>query len=130
MFTGTGNLLFRKIKERDVELNAAKMRLWNYLQQNPYGCTFRRDYPLSIYIVDFYCAKLKLVIEVENTKGFSKDVAAHHKLRLENLQTHGYKFLGFSSEDIEKRMVQVMDEIEQLSTDLKSASLPRVEDIG
>jgi leucyl-tRNA synthetase len=39
---------------------------WNHLRRKQlYGRTFRRQHPISPYIVDFYCSQIRLVIEVD-----------------------------------------------------------------
>ncbi|HEY3781573.1 MAG TPA: DUF559 domain-containing protein [Fimbriimonadaceae bacterium] len=44
----------------------AERVLWKCLRANRfYGLKFRRQLPLGPYIVDFYCEKLKLVIELD-----------------------------------------------------------------
>jgi len=39
--------------------------LWNELKGNRIGYQFMRQKPIGQYIVDFYCAKLRLAIEVD-----------------------------------------------------------------
>ncbi len=46
-------------------LTDAEARIWLRLKGKPEGVHFRKQHPIGSYIVDFYCAKAKLVIEVE-----------------------------------------------------------------
>lgn len=40
--------------------------LWENLRDNQLqGFKFRRQHPISLYIADFYCHKLKLIIEID-----------------------------------------------------------------
>ena len=49
-------------------------KLWNYLKNSQLdGYKFRRQYGIENYIVDFYCPKLKLVIEIDGG-GYYKTV--------------------------------------------------------
>ena len=44
----------------------AEQRLWRALRRDQLdGLSFRRQHPLGPYIVDFYCAHLLLVVEVD-----------------------------------------------------------------
>jgi very-short-patch-repair endonuclease len=48
--------------------NLTKPELWLWLrlkQREPYGLVFRNQHPLGPYVLDFYCAKAKLCIEVD-----------------------------------------------------------------
>ncbi len=39
--------------------------LWYLLRRNSLGWHFRRQHPIGPYILDFYCAALKLCVEVD-----------------------------------------------------------------
>ena len=39
--------------------------LWEILRRNGLGVKFRRQYSVENYVVDFYCPKLRLAIELE-----------------------------------------------------------------
>ncbi len=41
--------------------------MWGYLKTKPLGFKFRRQHPYYNYILDFYCHKLKLIIEVDGS---------------------------------------------------------------
>jgi len=43
----------------------AENRIWQWLRHRPLGYKFRRQVPIGPFIVDFYCAELKLVIEID-----------------------------------------------------------------
>lgn len=46
----------------------AEAVLWKYLQnKQAFGYRFRRQKVIGKYIVDFYCPKLKLVIEIDGS---------------------------------------------------------------
>jgi imidazole glycerol-phosphate synthase subunit HisF len=65
MFYNASPLIFERAKELRANLTPAESVLWGYLKSKPLGYKFRRQHPVSIYIVDFFCYKLKLVIEVD-----------------------------------------------------------------
>lgn len=44
----------------------AEQKLWeDVLKHRPLGYKFTRQKPLDFFIVDFYCAKLRLAIELD-----------------------------------------------------------------
>ena len=47
------------------ELTDAEARIWLRLKGRSDGAHFRKQHPIGPYIVDFYCAKAKLVIEID-----------------------------------------------------------------
>ncbi len=47
-------------------MTEAELILWDRLSNNKLGgFKFRRQHPISRYVVDFYCHKVLLVIEVD-----------------------------------------------------------------
>ena len=53
-------------------LSPPEARLWSRLRQRAPGLpTFRRQHPIGPYVLDFYCAKARLAIEID---GMSHDV--------------------------------------------------------
>jgi very-short-patch-repair endonuclease len=100
---------------RDLRNNSTlgEVILWKKLKGKQfYGYDFHRQKPLLEYIVDFYCPKLKLVIEIdgkyhEHSDFFDKDV-----LRQKNLENYNLTFLRFSENDIKGQLLNVLRAIE------------------
>ena len=46
-------------------MSPPEVRLWQALREEPSGRRFRRQHPAGPYVLDFYCAKAKLAIEVD-----------------------------------------------------------------
>lgn len=67
MFYRAEPLIFERAKELRNNLTHAEMMLWGYLRTNPSGYEFRRQHPVGRYVADFFCYKLKLVIEVDES---------------------------------------------------------------
>jgi very-short-patch-repair endonuclease len=58
--------LFRLANHMRHEPTEAEQTLWNELRKfRSKGYVFRRQHPIDFYIADFYCHKVKLVIEVD-----------------------------------------------------------------
>lgn len=56
--------------------------LWSRLKGDQLGERFRRQYQLDQYIVDFYCPRLKLAVEVDGK------VHALHEVRNQVRESH------------------------------------------
>jgi len=84
--------------------NASKLRedmtepekiLWENLRLKPEGCKFRRQHPIGIYILDFYCHKLRISIELDGGYHLAKDQKEKDENRTEYLRELGiceYRF--------------------------------------
>lgn len=76
------------------------------------GYKFNRQKPLDRYIVDFYCKKLSLVIEVDGSIHAGEAANLNDKKRQKILESLGLVFLRFDNGDIKFNMMQVKREIE------------------
>ena len=71
---------------------------------------FLRKYPVKIYkqriigrfIVDFYCASAKLVIEIDGSQHYEPQGMAHDAERSTFLSALGLEVLRFSNRDIDR----------------------------
>ncbi len=70
---------------------------------------FLKHYPVKIYkqriidnfVVDFYCAKARLVIELDGSQHYTEEGCLHDELRSAILEQYGIKVLRFSNYDID-----------------------------
>jgi very-short-patch-repair endonuclease len=89
--------------------------LWNKLKDNPWGCKFRRQHPIHIFIVDFYCHRLKLVIEIDGGYHNEPDQILKDRERSELLEFQDLKIIRFSNEevkyDIDKVVIKIQEKI-------------------
>ncbi|MEP4596010.1 MAG: endonuclease domain-containing protein [Cyclobacteriaceae bacterium] len=67
--------------------------------------------PLGNYIVDFYCKKLSLVIEIDGESHFHDEAPLADAKRQAVLESLGLKFLRFDDLDVKHNMPQVLGEI-------------------
>ena len=86
---------------RDVVKRARKLRsemslpeglLWRELRKRPAGLKFRRQHPAGIYVLDFYCAAVRLALEVDgfahdSIRAAKADQARAHFLRSQHIAT-------------------------------------------
>ena len=74
------------------EMTLPEVKLWGVLRERPGGFKFRRQHPAGVYILDFYCAAVRLAIEVDgwahDTGGVAKaDAARGAALREQHIAT-------------------------------------------
>ena len=85
--------------------------LWTRLKGSALGYKFRRQCGIEKYIVDFYCPKVKLVIEVDGITHDEESVAIRDSEREEYLVSLGLKVIRFSSNDVLKNVDSVVESI-------------------
>jgi len=76
-------------------------RLWRWLRTRPYGYKFRRQVPIGPFIVDFYCAELKLVIEVDGRHHSNIDMHEYDDARTLDLYLMGYRVFRIANETLD-----------------------------
>ncbi|MFD2516913.1 endonuclease domain-containing protein [Salinimicrobium flavum] len=92
MFYGASPYIHQRAKElRKTETRAEKI-LWSFLSNNKLEVKFRRQHPVSQFIVDFYCHKIKLVIEVDGEIHLKKEKRDKDQMRTEHLQNFNLHF--------------------------------------
>ena len=97
MFYGASKLIFQKAEELRKNMTPAEEIMWGMLKGNQFEVKFRRQHPLFLYIADFYCHELKLVIEIDGSIHDIEDVKINDSIRendlkeftLENLYING-----------------------------------------
>ena len=81
---------------RQLRNNSTKseIKLWHHLKGNQLrGYDFHRQKPIDNYIVDFFCNKLKLAIELDGYTHSFKEVFERDKLKEQSLQKLGITIL-------------------------------------
>jgi len=86
-------------KELRKNMTYAEIALWSAIRNKTLkGYKFRRQVPISNYIVDFYCPELMLVIEID---GRSHDLKQDKDvLRQQELEKFGLKIIRFSEAEV------------------------------
>ncbi|MFA5308277.1 MAG: DUF559 domain-containing protein [Dehalococcoidales bacterium] len=93
-------------------LTEAERCLWQRLKLKHLGYVFYRQKPIGNYIVDFYCQKAKLVVEVDGGQHFTDETAGNDRIRDEYLQSLGLKVLRFSNSEVLKYTDRVAEKIQ------------------
>jgi very-short-patch-repair endonuclease len=99
-------------------------KLWKELRQfRKKGFIFRRQHPLDIFIADFYCHKLKLVIEVDGEIHDSTDAKEYDDGRSSELVRFGIRVLRFKNLDVLNNIENVLSTLNNYISENSSPSL-------
>uniref|UniRef100_UPI004047B89E endonuclease domain-containing protein n=1 Tax=Algoriphagus sp. TaxID=1872435 RepID=UPI004047B89E len=106
----------KNLKEfsRDLRSHStlSEILLWQKLRASQFReYAFNRQKPLGNYIVDFYCLKLNLVIEVDGNSHFFEESVMEDQDRQKVIERMGVNFLRFSDLEVKRSMPSVLEEI-------------------
>jgi very-short-patch-repair endonuclease len=97
----------------------AETTVWRYLRNRNLGFKFRRQHPIVRFIIDFYCAELKLCIEVDGNTHLEEDQLEYDAARTEYLEMPGRKVIRFTNEDVRYNIQAVIQAIRETCSELK-----------
>jgi len=94
-------------------MTPAERALWQRLRRNQLdGWHFRRQHPVGSFIVDFFCAKAKLVVEVDG--GIHQQQRAYDAERTRLLEgVKGYRVIRFSNDEVLNDIESVLARIRE-----------------
>ncbi|HUS01980.1 MAG TPA: endonuclease domain-containing protein [Chitinophagaceae bacterium] len=113
MFLGASKIIFENAKELRKNMTHAESILWAHLKTKPNGLKFRRQHPLGIYIADFYCHKLKLVIELDGKIHDNEEVILNDEIRQKLMEKDGLTVIRFKNNEILNDITKVVIALEQ-----------------
>jgi very-short-patch-repair endonuclease len=88
----------------------AETKLWACLRNRQLGdFKFRRQHPIDRFIVDFYCAACRLVIEVDGDS--HAEQVEYDQARTEWLNDRGYRVIRFTNRDVFQQLDAVLEAI-------------------
>ena len=119
MHFGADALSFRLAEELRIRMTKAEVMLWEALRDKQLdGIKFRRQHPVGRFIVDFYCHKYLLVIELDGRIHLAKDVKEKDLNREAELKELGLHIIRFKNEEVlsnlEEVKVKIIDYIKTL----------------
>ena len=87
-------------------------KLW-YLFLKDYPVRFQRQKCIDNYIVDFYCFKAKLIIELDGGGHYDAEAERHDQYRTKVLEKYGLKVIRFCNLDVDKNFYGVCTVIDE-----------------
>ena len=82
-------------------MTEAEFRLWLRLRARAVeGLKFRRQVPIGPFIVDFFCAERRLVVEIDGSQHFAEAAIAADARRTAWLEARGFRVLRLTNPDV------------------------------
>ena len=101
-----------RARELRHDMTPAEKILWHELRGNKLGVHFRRQQVIAGFIVDFYCHKAALVIEVD---GDIHDLQQEEDARREKvLREMGLRIVRFGNEEVMRDLSAVVGNVRGL----------------
>jgi very-short-patch-repair endonuclease len=91
----------------------AERKLWSLLRNNRLGVKFRRQVPYGPYILDFYCVKARLVVELDGSQHYTPEGRQRDAIRDAYLRNDGLEVVRFLNDEVfvnEEGVEQVISE--------------------
>lgn len=100
---------------RNNSVSRAEKYIWKAgLSRNQMGVKFKRQRPILNFIVDFFCAELKLIIEIDGNSHYIK--GDYDRYRHEMLSSMGFTIIRFSEGEVLNNFDDVFLLFDMLST--------------
>ncbi|OHE57422.1 MAG: hypothetical protein A2Z47_10310 [Thermodesulfovibrio sp. RBG_19FT_COMBO_42_12] len=90
----------------------AEKLLWSKLRRKQLkGVQIYRQRIIDDYIVDFYCPKADLIIEIDGSQHYTDEGINKDKIRDNFLKIQGFKVLRFSDKEVFENLKGVVEKI-------------------
>jgi very-short-patch-repair endonuclease len=88
------------------------MILWTHLRAKRFaGFKFRRQHPCHPYILDFYCPRTRLAVELDGGQHFEDAATRYDERRTAHLHERRIRVLRFSNDLVFRKLAAVLDAI-------------------
>ncbi len=109
-------------------MSKAEVLLWRHLSRKQMlGYKFRRQHGVDQFVIDFYCPKLRLAVEIDGPSHAEQEAVEYDKMRQSYIEGLGIRFLRFQNDEIYgdlEGVLQTIDtKIRALTTPESSTSL-------
>ena len=87
--------------------------LWTHISKNKInGLRFLRQYGIGPYILDFYCPKIRLAVELDGSPHREKQNKLYDADRERYLENLDIKIIRFWNDDVLKNLSNVLDKLQ------------------
>ena len=107
------NTKLEKARKLRREMTPHERKLW-YLFLRKYPVKIYKQRIIDKYIVDFYCASAKLVIEIDGSQHYEEQGKTYDKERSAVLDSYGLKVIRYSNREIDREFSAVCEQIDQI----------------
>ena len=109
-------------KELRKNMTPWERKLW-YEFLRSYPIRFQRQKAIGNYIVDFYCAKACLAVELDGGGHYNAEQAEKDDLRTRDLERMGLKVIRICNSDIDRNFYGVCEYIDMTVKNLSLSQL-------
>jgi very-short-patch-repair endonuclease len=115
MHEGARPQIYKNAQALRARMTEAEVKLWAELSNNKLlGFKFRRQHPFNRYVLDFYCHKLKLGIEVDGSIHELEGQKILDAQREQHLFEFGLKVIRFTNEEVVNDIEMVKSKIVEI----------------
>jgi len=103
-------------RARDLRkrMTDTEILLWSHLRNKKLnGFKFRRQHPIWIFIADFYCHEVKLVVELDGGIHQQKEIKEHDINRTAELERFEIKVIRFTNEEVLENTEKILNQIKE-----------------
>lgn len=105
-------IILARAGELRQPLTPLEAKLWACLRgKQLYGLKFRRQHPIYRFILDFFCYRHNLVIEIDGDSHADPDQQTYDQARTEWLEERGYRVIRFTNREVNNNIEGVLQEI-------------------
>lgn len=96
-------------------MTMAERKLWREILRKDQmeGLRFLRQKPLGVYIADFYCSKLLLVIEVDGSSHFTLEGLEYDLIRTAALENLEIKVIRYTNQEVLNNLEGVFEDLKK-----------------
>ncbi len=114
MYKGAPSSSFTKARRLRENMTQAEEILWERISKRGVkGFKFRRQHPIHLFIVDFYCHELGLIIEIDGEYHNDEEQKKRDKERSELLAFQDLYIIRFTNQEVYDDVDRVIDLLEE-----------------
>jgi very-short-patch-repair endonuclease len=125
--------IFNKLSEKEKrrrlrkKTSSSEKIVWTYLRRKQIlGERLLRQFSVDYYVLDFYCPRLRLAIEIDGDSHFiNQDAIDYDKERQDYIENLGITFLRFTNAQVNQSNDDVINEITNKVKELQNRNPPR-----
>jgi|SRR3989344_1015922 len=111
-FRFNNKILRDRRRELRINQTETEKKLWELVRNRRLsGHKFCRQYSIGGYILDFYCPKLRLGIELDGSQHGTEETVAYDKDREKILEASNVQIIRFWNDEIINNIEKVLEKI-------------------
>jgi very-short-patch-repair endonuclease len=112
------NIALKNVRQKlRNKMPAPEVVFWHRIQNKQINdLKFRRQYSIGNFVIDFYCVKSKLAIEIDGESHYSEESIENDKVRDLFLRSKGITVLRFTNDEIMRNIDGVLSAVQECHT--------------